>query len=245
MMNEASAADIIRVAILDDHQGIIDGYRYRLGNLPGLEIVGAATSGEALQDLLAAVPVDVLLLDIHVPVSPGSENTYPVYHVLAQLHERYPDMAVLVVSMHEARALIRSVMEAGASGYILKDDGAAIRNLPAIVRTVACGGSYVSENARHHWLRLRPGESPPHLTPRQLEVLSLAAAYPNESSAELADRLRIAHSTLRNLLSGMYEKLGVRNRGAAILKARHLGLITPFPPTLEPPAPGDEADPES
>ena len=62
--------DTIRVAMLDDHQGIIDGYMYRLGGAPGIEIAGAAASGEELQCLLAARPADVLLLDIDAPVAP-------------------------------------------------------------------------------------------------------------------------------------------------------------------------------
>jgi two-component system nitrate/nitrite response regulator NarL len=228
----------LRIAILDDHQGIIDGYMYRLSGLPGIEIVGAATSGEALQELLAAQPVDVLLLDIHVPMSRSNANAYPVLHVLSQLHDRYPDLAVLVISMHDARALIRAVMQAGASGYILKDDAETIRNLAAVVRAVAHGGTFFSERAKNEWLRTRPGEEQPQLTARQSEVLSMAAAFPDLSAAELAERLAVAPSTLRNMLSNIYEKLGVRNRSAAILKARHLGLITPFPPQPSPPDSG-------
>lgn len=69
-----------------------------------------------------------------------------------------------------------------------------------------------------------------NLTPRQLEVLSLSAALPDLSSAQLAQRLGIAASTLRNMMSEAYLRLGVHNRAAAIAKARQLGLITPYPP---------------
>lgn len=68
------------------------------------------------------------------------------------------------------------------------------------------------------------------LTPRQMQVLSLCAAFPDLSTAQLAEQLEIAPSTLRNLMSESYLRLSVRNRAAAIAKARQLGLITPYPP---------------
>jgi DNA-binding NarL/FixJ family response regulator len=222
----------IRVAILDDHQGIIDGYMFRLGNVPGVEVVGAATTGEGLNSLLARQATDVLLLDINAPAAGNSANPYPVLHVLPKLCAAYPDMKVIVISMHHERALIRAVMEAGASGYLFKDDAEKIKDLAAIVVSAARGAVHFSDEARIEWLRARPGEPAPALSPRQSEVLSLAASNPDWSGSDLATRLGIAPSTVRNLLSGAYEKLGVRNRGAAIMKARHLGLITPFPPSL-------------
>ncbi len=76
-------------------------------------------------------------------------------------------------------------------------------------------------------LKHKAGDAP--LTPRQQQALSLAAAYPDHTSAELALRLGVAQSTARNLLSGAYLRLGVRSRAAAVAKARHLGLITSSP----------------
>jgi DNA-binding CsgD family transcriptional regulator len=65
----------------------------------------------------------------------------------------------------------------------------------------------------------------PLLTPRQAEVLALCAAHPNETTAQLAERMHVAHSTVRNLLSGVYTKLGINNRTAAVARAQELGLI--------------------
>lgn len=220
----------IRVAILDDHQSIIDGYIYRLDSASDIEVVATATYGEELEPLLADHEVDVLLLDVVVPTSSANANPYPILYLIPRLLETHADLVILFMSMHAQRSLIRAVIEAGASGYILKDDQASIRTLAAIIRSVAGGGIHFSQKA--HAQLLRNSSEKDALTPRQHEVLSLAAAYPDLTSADLADTLGIAHSTVRNLLSGAYMRLGVRSRSAAIVRARQLGLITPTDPPL-------------
>jgi DNA-binding NarL/FixJ family response regulator len=136
---------------------------------------------------------------------------------------------VLVISMFTERALIQAVMDAGASGYILKDDSAAILKLGSVLLSVASGGVYLSEQAYQKLMKHQPKDSGPVLTSRQLEALALCAAYPDESLARLAGRLSVANSTIRNLLSNAYLQLGVRHRAAAVAKARQLGLLTPAP----------------
>lgn len=221
----------IRVAILDDHQSIIDGYLYRFNSAPDIEVVGTANYGEDLTPLLTAHPADVLLLDISVPTSADNRNPYPVLHLIPQMLQSYPGLAILVISMLAERTLIRGIMDAGANGFILKDDYAAIQDLSSIVVSVASGGIYLSQQA-HQAIFRRPsrgGEGDePTLTVRQTEALSLSAAYPNWSTVELAARMGVTNSTVRNLLSGAYLRLDVRNRAAAISKARQLGLITPI-----------------
>jgi DNA-binding NarL/FixJ family response regulator len=103
----------IRVAILDDHPGIIDGYRYRLGRELDIEIVGTASYGEELEPLMDAQAVDVLLLDVQVPTSAENANPYPILHLLPRLLQRYPNLAVLVISMYAQRALIQAGLEPG------------------------------------------------------------------------------------------------------------------------------------
>ncbi|HLE27846.1 MAG TPA: response regulator transcription factor [Anaerolineales bacterium] len=216
----------IRVVILDDHQGIIDGYLYRLERAPEVEVVGAALYAEDMERLLAKCQADVLLLDVNVPTSHDNPNPYPILHTIPQLLQTCPDLAVLVVSMYSERALVKAVMEAGASGYILKDDQAAIQNLPSILLTVAHGGVHYSYTIHQLLLKQRASEAEAMLTSRQLEALSVCAAYPGESTAALARRLGVANSTLRNLLSTAYFRLGVSHRTTAVAKARQLGLIT-------------------
>ena len=217
----------IRVAILDDHQAIIDGYLYRIKSALDIEIVAALLYGEDLEKTLSDQAVDLLLLDLQVPISPDNPNPFPVLHELPRLLQAYPSLSVLVISMHAQPALIQSVMEAGASGYILKDDVTAFRELAGIIRSVAGQGIYLSPGAYQALRKRKNGESIHTLSARQLEALSLCAAYPDASTAELAPKMNISHSTFRNLLSGAYIKLNVRNRTAAVLKAEQTGLLPP------------------
>lgn len=221
----------IRVAILDDHQSIIDGYLFRLNPAPDIEVVATAMFGDEIEALLKRHPVDVLLLDIQVPVSPENLNPYPVLELIPRLLQSHADMAVLVITMHCQSALVRGVVEAGCSGYILKEDRASVENLAAIIRSVHNGGVYFSQKAHQAFVRRFPAR--PELTQRQLEALSLCAAYPDAKTAELAKKMSVSHSTMRNLLSDAYLRLGVSNKTAAVLKARQLGLIIPEEPRYD------------
>ncbi len=224
-------SDKIRVAILDDHQAIIDGYIFRLSQTQGIEVVATAIFGDELERMMANHTVDVLLLDVLVPTSSDNANPYPILLQISNLLQDYPDLRILAISMHDQRTLIKSIMDAGASGYILKDDQATIKELGNVVTTIAKGGIHLSQGAYQKLFR-KPSEN---LVPtsRQLEVLSMCAAYPDATTAELANHLEIKSSTIRNLLSDAYLRLKVRNRGAAVTKARQLGLITPHPPSVE------------
>lgn len=215
----------IRVAILDDHQSILDGYQFRLQQAPEVLVTGTASNAEEFESLLSAHVTDVVLLDVFVPSSPANPNPFPILESIPRWLHLYPHLAILVISMYSIRSLVKAVMEAGASGYIIKSDRAAIQELGSILRTVAGGGIYFSKQA--HQLLLQQGSETPLLTPRQQQMLSLCAAFPDATTSELAERLDVANSTVRNLLSASYLRLDVHNRTAAIAKARQLGLITP------------------
>ena len=214
---------------MDDHQSIVDGYLYRLSNTPEIEVVATLAYGGELETALREHPVDVLILDVQVPISPKNPNPYPILHTIPTLLQLYPDLAILVISMHDQRGLIRAIVEAGASGYLLKNDSKKIQELGSVIRSIAEGGVCFSDKALKAFITQH--EEP--FTPRQLEALSLCASYPNSKTAELARKMKIANSTLRNLLSNIYLKLGVQTRAAAIAKARELGIITPDPTALQ------------
>lgn len=222
----------IRVMILEDHQSIVDGYIFRLSGHPQIEVALTLSHGDELEAAMKAHPPDVLILDVQVPVSEENQNTYPILHVIPKLIQQYPDLAVLVISMHTDRMLIRAVMDAGANGYILKDDHRSIRELGNVIQSIAGGGIYLSEKARVIFIKDRDAAIEEPLSARMLEVISLCAAYPNSKTAELAEKMRVANSTVRNLLSNAYIRMGVGNRAAAIAKARQMGIIpvdTPAP----------------
>lgn len=218
----------IRVAILDDHQAIIDGYCYRLEQDPQIQVVAKRTFGEDLEPMLVKFDVDVLFLDINVPTSVDNDNPYPILHFIPKLLQRYPELQILVISMYNEATLIRNVMEAGASGYVIKDDRETIQELAAVTRSIASGGIHMSKLAHDKYFKRIPKEK--DLSPRQLEALSLCASYPEKTSAEIAMIMGVANSTVRNLLSESYMHLEVPNRMAAVAKARRLGILTPDVP---------------
>jgi two-component system nitrate/nitrite response regulator NarL len=219
----------IRVAILDDHQGILDGYLFRLNHASDIEVVATATTAEEVDFILAHTRPDLLILDVFVPTSHDNPNYYPIFQAIPKWLQNNPQLSVLVISAHNLRTLVKAVVEAGASGYILKDDQTTIQELASVIRTVARGGIYFSKRAHQH---LVAGSAEGfELPPRQIQALSLCAAYPDTTMDKLAEMLGVAPSTMRNLLSNAYLRLGVHNRTAAIARARRLGLITPHEPT--------------
>jgi two-component system nitrate/nitrite response regulator NarL len=223
----------IRVAILDDHQGIIDGYLYRLSNAEDIEVVATMTYGEELEPTLDAHLVDVLLLDVQVPINQHNNNPFPILYLIPKLLQHHPTLNILVISMHHQRTLINSMMESGASGFILKDDKDKIKNLDQVIRDITNGEIILSDQAYQQLRKRRKDQVSKLLSRREIEALSLCAAYPDLGTAQLAKSMGIAHSTLRNLLSGAYLKLNVRNRTAAVAKAHQLDLLAPTNPPLD------------
>ena len=219
----------IRVAILDDHQSIIDGLIYRLSRDPDIQIVGTATYGEDLEPMMANNTVDVLLLDIRVPNSAVDHNQFPVLHEIPSLLHHYPQLSILAISMFTEPVLIEALIEAGISGYIYKDDQTSIQQLEKIVHTIANSGTYFSEGAYEN---VNVKSHATILTARQMEALSLCASHPDIDTFSLAVKLGITSSTMRNLLSSAYFRLGVRTRAAAIARANQLGILSKIP---EPP----------
>jgi two-component system, NarL family, nitrate/nitrite response regulator NarL len=220
----------IRVTILDDHPIIVRGYVDSLSSTAQIEVAAKINFGEQLEPTLKEHPTDVLLLDVNVPTSADNSNPYPILHSIPKLLQIYSELKILVISMHAERGLIRAVMDAGASGYILKDDHVAANDLGSVVMSVVAGGIYFSQLAHQLYAKHLSKDGMENLSPRQLEVLSLSTAYPDSSTAELAEKMSVSNSTVRNLLSASYIKLGVHNRTGAITKARQLGLITPNQP---------------
>jgi len=221
----------IRVTILDDHPSVIDGYISRLKEHPQIEIAAAVSFGEELEPALTQHPSDVLLLDINVPTSSENPSPYPILHAIPKLLQTFENLNILVVSMIAERGMVRAVMEAGASGYILKDDPAAYRELGSVVKSIAAEGRYFSRAAHDLYHKIVSSETnAAKLSRRQLEALSLRLAYPQKTNADVATMMKISHSTVRNLLSNAYEKLDVQNLNAALAKAREMGLLTPNPP---------------
>lgn len=211
----------ISVAILDNRQIEIDGIHYRLLGQKDIQIVGVARFGNHLIELLAQQPVNVLLVDKTTPTSPGQSTLFLIVRLLPDLLQAHPLLRVSVIASTASIADVQEARRQGAIAYILKGDQEAWVNLGQVIRVIAVGSFYYSPTVAA--LLAVHGEKPVELTPRQYEILSLLAAYPDMTTFEIALRLGVAHSTVRNQLSQAYWRLGVATRAAAIGCLRSLG----------------------
>lgn len=227
------AKEKIKVAILDDHQPIIDGYVFRLNDHPQIEIVATARYGNQLDSMLENHLIDVLILDVEIRNDQESEAHFPTPHAIPRLLKIYPYLKILIISMHNHRILIKNLLDYGASGYILKDDYELINQLGDVIVSTYHGEMTISNDPYQSLKEKFAKTDFPKLTPREFETLSLIFVKPDDLLIDLAEELGIAASTLRNSLSKIYLKLGVNSQLAAILKAQDLGLLPPQPtPTI-------------
>ncbi|MBI3158378.1 MAG: response regulator transcription factor [Chloroflexi bacterium] len=223
-MRKAKTPATICVAAADDHPYMLDGYRQRLENQPGLELVATCRTGEEMPAMLAAQPVDLLIADIELPTSEANPRPYETLVKIAELTGRYPSLDVLVISYHNPLVMMNAALDAGASGYIQKDDMYAYDHLAQIIRQIKAGETYFP----HAYLDkgLAEGASPRNLlSPRQIEVMAILAVHPEMTTQRIAQLLSLRPPTVRNILSHTYLRLGVTNRASALMRARELGLL--------------------
>lgn len=222
----------IKVAILDDHIPIIDGYKFRLKLHPEIEIVATANYGEAIEAILESYHIDVLILDVQVPLKEDTAALFPVLQFIPEILIKHPHLHILVISMHNQRVLIKNLLEAGASGYILKDDYEMISNLGEIIKSLMDGEMLISKQVQKKLKAKYARGQKPELSAKEYELLSLFLTKPGIRTKQMAEEVELAHSTVRNALSRIYIKLGVNNQLAAVIKAQELGLLPPSPTVL-------------
>lgn len=223
----------IKVGILDDHIIIADGYKYRLEQDDHISVVAYAQYADELMPMIKSNEIDVLILDVGVPMSKTNNNRYPIINVVEDIKHNYPKILILVISMYSQRSMIKGLMKAGASGYIVKDDSENIHNLNNIVTAISTGGVFFSQNTYELLNPENVRKETPELSSKMMNVLSIAAAHPEFRMEDIADILNMAPSTVRNTFSRAYARLEVNNRTAAIAKAQQLGIL---PPTVDNPS---------
>ena len=208
----------LRVVVADDHPVFRSGLRLLLEDL-GVEVVAEAADGSAAGELALEHRPDVVLLDLQMPGVTGLEAT-------RRLADAAPEVRVLVLTMVEDDDTLFAALRAGAAGYLLK--GAGPDEIDRAVRGVAAGdavyGVGVAERLRRMFVT-GPVAAPvafPQLVERERDVLALMAA--GASNPEIASRLFLSDKTVRNYVSSIFAKLGVRDRAQAIVRAREAGL---------------------
>jgi DNA-binding NarL/FixJ family response regulator len=212
---------VIRVVLAEDHTLVRDGIRTLLGLVSDIELVGEAADGEETLRVVEEARPDVLLLDMRMPRGDGQ-------HVVTELarRERLPPTLILTTFDDEEAAL--EVIAAGARGFLLKD--IKLDTLVQAVRTVAAGGTMIrpglSERAERVLAERGVSTSTPtdgDITTREREVLRLLVA--GYSNREIARALFVAEGTVKNHVSSILAKLGVRDRTRAVLKAVERGFV--------------------
>ncbi|MEU8182394.1 response regulator transcription factor [Micromonospora sp. NPDC049044] len=206
----------IRLLIVDDHPVVRDGLRGMFTGDPGFEVVGEAADGSEALTLVATVRPDVVLMDLRMPGMDGVT-------AIGRLARSGSTARVLVLTTYDTDADVLPAIEAGATGYLLKDTPR--EDLVRAVRAAARGESVLAPSvAGRLMVRLRaPAEEP--LSQRELEVLTLVAR--GASNREAAARLFISEATVKTHLLHLYAKLGVNDRAAAVATAYDRGLLTP------------------
>ncbi|MFF6902123.1 response regulator [Streptomyces hydrogenans] len=205
---------LIRLLLADDHPVVRAGLRAVLDTEPGFTVVGEAATAERAMELAAAGGVDVVLMDLQFGAGMhGSEATAAITAVPG-------GPRVLVLTTYDTDADILAAVEAGASGYLLKD--APPEELAAAVRTAAAGQSALAPAVAHRLMdRMRtPAEA---LTKRELEVLQLVGE--GLSNQQISKALFLSQATVKSHLVHVFAKLGVDSRTAAVAAARERRLI--------------------
>jgi DNA-binding NarL/FixJ family response regulator len=202
----------LKVLVVDDHQLMLDAIRAMLDREDDISVVGAADSGDKVVPLVGQTGPDVVLLDVRMPGLDGLA-------VLGQLRERYPSLAVVMLSGIDDPALVRAALERGAAAFVLKHVDP--RDLAGALRQVVSGAVFrpldLVESVKGRSLH----ES--GLSKRELSILE--ALQSGASNGAIAKQLFLAEQTVKFHLTNIYRKLGVSTRTEAVRCAYERGLL--------------------
>jgi len=205
---------VIRVALAEDHTLVREGFRQLLALVDDIELIGEAADGEAAIAMVRSHRPDVLLLDMRMPKADG----------LAVIRALGADLVpTLVLTTFDDEHAALELMAAGARGFLLKD--VTLERLVEAIRVIAGGGTVLRPGLSDRVAnQLRaPSADGPEITAREREVLRLLAA--GYSNREIGRALFVAEGTIKNHVSNILTKLGVRDRTRAVLKALELGYV--------------------
>lgn len=210
----------IRILIADDHAIVRSGLRGLLGADPHLELVGEAGHGEEAQRLVETLRPDVILLDVAMPPDNGIEIT-------KRLKEAYPELIVLILTMHEDEALLHEALRVGAAGYVIKR--AEEFEIVQAIHAVSRGDAYVHPSMTRALLHQpvttehRRGSAVDALTPREIDVLRLLVK--GNTNRQAAGLLGISVRTVENHRANLMGKLGLTSRVELVSYAEEHDLL--------------------
>ena len=221
-MGALKAPARIRVFLVEDQTIVRQGLKSLLAYAEDLEVAGEAADGETAIPAVAKAKPDVMLLDIRMPGKNGLE-------VLQELASQRRLPPTLILTTFDDDALLLDALRAGARGFLLKD--VTFETLTAAIREVAAGGRLIQPGMTDRAIRslaespktFEASELPEPLTGREREVLRLFSA--GLSNREIGEALGVVEGTVKNHVHNILQKLGVRDRNRAMLKAIELGYF--------------------
>ena len=222
LKSSSSPSGRIRVFLVEDQTIVRQGLKSLLAYAGDLEVAGEAADGEAAIEAVAKAAPDVMLLDIRMPKKNGLE-------VLEALSSRGRLPPTLILTTFDDDALLFDALKAGARGFLLKD--VTFERLTDAIREVARGGRLIQPGMTDRAIRslaesprtFEASEVPEPLTAREREVLRLFSA--GLSNREIGEALGVVEGTVKNHVHNILQKLGVRDRNRAMLKAIELGYF--------------------
>ena len=212
-----------RIVLADDHAILREGIRALLEDQSDMTVIGEAADGRKAVELARDLSPDIIVMDIGMPLLNGLEATRQIKH-------NFPQVSVLVLTMHDNEEYVSQILAAGASGYVLKR--AASSELVTAIRAVAAGQSFLSPAVTKLLIEGYMGRQPAApvmvdsfetLTAREREVLQLVAE--GHTNAQIAKLLNISLKTVKAHRSNLMQKLGLHDRGELIKVAIHRGII--------------------
>jgi DNA-binding NarL/FixJ family response regulator len=211
----------IRVLLADDHQVVRQGLRALLNSQSDIEVTGEAADGLELLNLVWKLQPNVVISDIAMPNMNGIE-------AIGQIHKRFPNVRVIILSMHSASAYVIRALRGGALGYLLKDDD--IEDVIAAIHSVFLGNrflsSQVSELVIDSFLAGTeiPSKMEERLTRREREVLQLIGE--GNINTQIAEKLNISPRTVEKHRANLMSKLGLATQADVIRFAIQNGLVS-------------------
>lgn len=193
---------MIRLAIAEDHQSLIDGIKLFLEDEHNIDVVGTTNDGEALLALVKSKQPNVVLTDIRMPKMDGITVT-------KHIKESWPDIKVISFTMYDQEEAIHQMLEAGANGYLLKNS--PLKEVLKAIEAVYRGECYYDANITLYDVEQNTNKNKGLLTDRQIEILKLIAQ--GKTSREIADELFIGTYTVDTHRKNMIKILGLRGKG--------------------------------
>jgi DNA-binding NarL/FixJ family response regulator len=205
----------IRILIVDDHPVVRNGLIGMLSGRPEFEIAGEASDGQQAVDQSTRLSPQVVLMDLRMPILDGVE-------AITRIRARQPEVHVLVLTTYDTDADILRAIEAGATGYILKD--APREDLYRAIHATALGQTYLSPTVASRLMDQLRAPAETALSPREVEVLEWVSK--GASNKEIARHLHLSEATVKSHLLHIFTKLGVNDRTQAVTLAVQKGIIT-------------------